>query len=253
LQCQAEDNCRSKKLEQCQTCNITKDVKVTLNSNTIPIGSKATQSVFIKKTIGELKEQFGIDRNVALFMDVRKNTKLENNKTLEDYGMRNGDTIETRMSGGSSDFRIKVRYRIYYNMPKKWKYKSLEVRGEMKVIDLKKEIKDKCDIPVKTQILTYNGEIMKNHKTMEDYGVEPDGKITVEDYPYAYKINVFIQEEGEKRISVNDDMTVKELKDLILSKFGIRQYPRLWFNGEKLSDDQCLRDLDMDEDDEVYD
>ena len=35
------------------------DVKVTLNSNTIPIGSKATQSVFIKKTIGELKEQFG--------------------------------------------------------------------------------------------------------------------------------------------------------------------------------------------------
>jgi len=128
---------------------------------------------------------------------------------------------------------------------------SLKVWSESTVLDLKRHMRSEWGIPVKTQRLRYSGRVMDKTKTMEYHGVKEGGEIIVEHYPYAYNIDVNLYNIGRRSISVNDDMTVSYLKALIRETFDIRQYPRLWFNGRELRNDQYLEHLNMDEDDEV--
>ena len=47
---------------------------------------------------------------------------------------------------------------------------SLEVTPKQTVAELKAAVATKCDIPAENQRLIYKGQVLKDEKTVEDYG-----------------------------------------------------------------------------------
>jgi len=49
---------------------------------------------------------------------------------------------------------------------------SLEVTPKQTIAELKAAVATKCDIPAENQRLIYKGQVLKDEKTVEDYGKE---------------------------------------------------------------------------------
>ncbi|XP_071950514.1 uncharacterized protein [Antedon mediterranea] len=72
----------------------------------------------------------------------------------------------------------KHRFQIFVN-DLKGKSTTFDVYAETKVLDLKRMINERLQVPIKSQRLTYQDKQLEDHNTMEWHGIRKDATITL--------------------------------------------------------------------------
>ncbi|KAL3089629.1 hypothetical protein niasHT_024866 [Heterodera trifolii] len=189
----------------------------------------------LKKAI---KQRFGIlPKEQTLRFNNTFGLALEDEQTMEEYGIKDGQTILLSLG----EFQIVVRYGM--------KRHSVNVKGTDTVATLKERIeniKKFGNIPPKQQILKegiYGNRVYYDDQTMYKCHITQDETIEVS----WRKFEILVKHDETEEpftVEVEHNDSVKDLKDKIKEKIGIQPEKQTLINSyqDKFSDDMRLCD-----------
>ena len=189
----------------------------------------------------ENKEKIPIEQQRLLFAG----KELEDNKTFNDYNIKNEDTIHLAL-------RLKGVMKILIKNINE-KILNLDANYSNTIKDIKIKIKEKEGIlPNHRYHLIFSGKKLEDNKTLEYYNIK-DGTILYLVQVSLFPIMVQIRKETKIIIDVERSDTIKNIKEIIKEKEEIPiEQQRLLFNGKILEGDNCIWLYKIQNDSTIY-
>jgi len=148
-------------------------------------------------------------------------------KTLRDYKIANGDTIELQ------PMSVNVKTPDGTIIP-------IQVKPNDSIQNLKMKVEDKAGIPTLSQTLRDpDGEVLDNPTTIADNGIKHGDTLTLD------PMKIFVKKpDGEKiELTVSPTNTISSIKDMVEDKDGIPvDDQNMEFDGKDLKDEPTLTD-----------
>ena len=189
----------------------------------------------------ENKEKIPIEQQRLLFAG----KELEDNKTFNDYNIKNEDTIHLAL-------RLKGVMKILIKTINQ-KIINLDANYSDTIKDIKIKIEEKEGIlPNHKYKLIFSGKKLDDSKTLEYYNIK-NGTILYLVQVGLFPIIVQIRKETKITIDVERSDTIKNIKEIIKEKEEIPiEQQRLFFNGKILEDDNCIWLYKIQKDSNIY-
>ena len=189
----------------------------------------------------ENKEKIPIEQQRLLFAG----KELEDNKTFNDYNIKNEDTIHLAL-------RLKGVMKILIKTINQ-KILNLDANYSDTIKDIKIKIEEKEGIlPNHKYKLIFSGKKLEDSKTLEYYNIK-NGTILYLVQVSLFPIIVQIRKETKITIDVERSDTIKNIKEIIKEKEEIPiEQQRLFFNGKILEDDNCIWLYKIQKDSTIY-
>ena len=161
---------------------------------------------------------------------IYKGTKLEDNKTLEDYSINSKSIII---------LKFYKSFEILINDDKSVYYVNAGSLDTIK--NIKEKIKIINGVPVNKYILEYKGINLEDYKNLDDYNIDDTNICFNIIYCPLIKILVKTWIGGSLDLIVGTCKTISEVKEIIRDEIGIyTKSQRLTFRGKSLEDDKTL-------------
>ena len=210
----------------------------TLIGDILTLNVKFSDSIETVKHKIHDKEYIPPDKQILTF----DGELLENEHTLYDRNIQRGSTLNLEWRVNMLIFIRTLTGKIITG-----KIITLEVQASDTIENIKIEIQDKVNIPLRQQILTFAENQLKNNLRLCDYNIQNWSILylyleTNSDIIYVKKvIEKEVNPENIIILKVNLLHTIENLKTMIKDKEGIPlDQQRLMFDGEQLEDDHTL-------------
>ena len=157
---------------------------------------------------------------------------LKDERTLRDYHIRKGCTLNLVVRSSDRHSRRKIEIRTH----KETFFVTVEQGDSIEYV--KKKIQDQEGIPSEQQTLDFSGMELKNERTLKDYNIPINSFLflTCLDYIFVKMLTGKII-----RLVVGSYDSIKNVKTKIQEKEGIPlKQQRLFFVGRELEDDRTL-------------
>lgn len=167
-------------------------------------------------------------------------TLLEDHKRLVEYGITNGSEIYME----TEPLPLKIKFIAYRDLL------EITLSPNDDIRKLKEKIKDIKGVPMDSQVLRYNGEILENSRLPEHYKIRHSCEIELR---ITYK--VFVKTPAGDLIILNTEATetILDLKNKINEK---KKYPienqTLIFITKTLEDDKQLNNCNIEEESTLF-
>lgn len=131
----------------------------------------------------------------------------------------------------------------------------LDISLNSTILDIRKMIEEKAELPLENMSLEYNGKYLKDDSlSILNYGIKHESIIEAEFYSDS-GFDIFIKTvEGKShKIKVKSNYTIENIKELMYDKIGY--YPkdeRLIFCGKNLENKKTLGDYKIQEGSTLY-
>ncbi|KAI1695581.1 ubiquitin family domain-containing protein [Ditylenchus destructor] len=190
------------------------------------------------------QENIPLDQQSLYFTD----SELENDKTLESYGIKTFSVI--RLVRLSSDSKIEENIKDLATVMKIFVYVDgttgkiqLDMNPTSTIAEMKAKILEQENIPMKEQCLIFDDFELKNDKTLKSYGVKNRSTIRLVRLT-STKIIVFVDIDGTMRkfkLNLDASDTVVQVKAKIQTREDIPpDQQALYFQDAKLENDKTL-------------
>lgn len=168
-----------------------------------------------------------------------KGQKLDNEKTLNYYNIKNQSILDLFCKSKNGIF-------IFIKRPTK-KIFNLDINSFETILNIKKIVESKDNIPIKNQKIKYNGIELDDNKIINDYKIETQSTLEVifkNDGGYQ----IFCKFLTGKTITIEVEpyYTIENLKEIVYDKENIPlSGQRIVFNGKLLENHRTVADYNI--------
>ena len=194
-----------------------------------------TLEVDSSDTIGNLKEKIKDKKGFPaeeqrLFFQGK--TELKDDRTVSDYHIQNKSTVNLLLQIDRLEVTI---------LTEGMRLVTLEVNATDSILELKREIQDKTDVPLKKQSLSFAGIELENERTIFAYNIRNKSSINLVVRIKVYFVNRLTPQERMTLVLKPKD-TIGSVKDKIRAETKISSHQQvLKFNGKELNDVHTLQ------------
>ncbi|EDV21887.1 uncharacterized protein TRIADDRAFT_29688 [Trichoplax adhaerens] len=204
--------------------------EIRLNCNLFT-GQFLSLNVELDQSICHVKELLHQQTNIPMEKQrlLLANKQLKDTETLRCYGMQENDTINMVLK---LPRRIPLHIKMNHD-----KTITIEIESNSTVADIKEVVFINNNMPPNKQRLTYNGKVMLDSTTVDDYGLKNYDTIYMIHRRKSRNQAVIVQMENDQTLSVpaKEDSTIQEIKHLIEEQTNIP-----WRQQRLLHDDVLL-------------
>ena len=168
-----------------------------------------------------------------------KGQKLDNEKTLNYYNIKNQSILDLfcKSKNGILIFIKRPTHKIF----------NLDISSYETILNIKKIVESKDNIPIKNQKIKYNGIELDDNKIINDYKIETQSTLEVifkNDGGYQ----IFCKFLTGKTITIEVEpyYTIENLKEIVYDKENIPlSGQRIVFNGKLLENHRTVADYNI--------
>ena len=175
------------------------------------------------------------------------NKNLDNYKSLRDYNIKNKSSLNLNLKSKNGII-------ILIKRPAQGVIIPLDISLNSTILDIRKMIEEKAELPLENMRLEYNGKYLKDYSlSILNYGIKHESIIGAEFYSDS-GFEIFIKDEFGKShaIRVKSNYTIENIRELMYDKIGYYPKERLMFAGKILENKKTLNDYKIQKESTLY-
>ena len=151
------------------------NVTISLNINRLTGRTTRVDNLKSSETIKNLKTKIFAISNEPVDMQclVHDGKRLDNDKTLGDYKIKNNDTLSLAINVASrGDIKVDIR-----NL--KGEIYSIKMNAEHTIEELKCRLNERLNVNLNTIVIAYKSRPLEDHKTLNHYRIENNARLNL--------------------------------------------------------------------------